>query len=301
MAVAHFEEKTYEIAYDVEMGKGPGPTPWAPGQILEHLVGFDAAANPDPSHPLWRVLGAPRPKGLVLLPDHWAGLPGRRPARKRLPSNPVSFIVQFKRPEFIQSHAGKQWRLWRTPYYRFKIDAYQQRTLKRLEDNSAGGAIVRYAAPAFWTNQAMDAARLSEQVIASSGHVPPSELVRHTAWTYVAAGWAGRANPTGKERRFERLRDLFLEPEQYEPSQSLGIPSDITAFDAMGFHVQTLARAAQLREPTLRQIVNEWRRELLRDGVQPATAVAAGNFAAVQSLVSRVGASWWVFDRNAVL
>lgn len=301
MVAADFEEKTYEIAYDVEMSHGAGPTPWAPGQVLEHLVGFDAAASPDPSHPLWRVLGVPRPKGLVLVPDHWLGLPGRRPARRLLPSNPISFMVQFKRPEFIRSHAGKQWKLWRTPYYRFKIDSAQQRTLKRLETNTAGEAVVRYAAPAFSTNRAMDIARLSGQVINSSGHVAPSTMTGHTAWTYVAAGTAGRPNPTGEERRFDRLSDLFREPDDNEQSQSLGTPSDITAFDAMGLHVEDLARAALTREPDLRRTVNAWRQELIRENVRPVIIASVVNFAAVQSLMSRIGASWWVFDRNALM
>jgi len=210
-------------------------------------------------------------------------------------------MVQFKRPEFIRSHAGKQWKLWRRPYYRFKVDAAQQRTLKRLETNTAGEALVRYAAPAFSTNQAMDLARLSEQVITSSGHVAPSTMTGHTVWTYVSAGSGGKPNPTGEERRFDRLSDLFREPDDYEQSQSLGTPSDITAFDAMGLHVETLARAALAREPQLRRTVNEWRRELIRENIRPATVVAVVNFAAVQSLVSRIGASWWLFDRNALI
>jgi hypothetical protein len=301
MAVADFEEKTYEVAYDVEMSAGHGPAPWAPGQVLEHIVGFDAAASPDPAHPLWRVLGAPRPKGLVLLPDHWDGLPGRRPAKTRLPSNPVSFLVQFKRPEFIRSHAGKQWKLWHLPYYRFKIDSAQQRTLKQLEANTAGEAVVRYAAPAFVTNQAMEIARLTGNVIASSGHVSPTALSGHSVWTYLNAGSAGRANPTGRERRFDRLSDLFREPDDYDASLPLGAPSAVTAFDSIGAHVESLARAALNRRPELRKIINAWTRELLQEGVLPETAVAAGDFAAVQTLMSRLGASWWLFDRNGLI
>jgi hypothetical protein len=190
MTVADFEEKTYEVAYDIELSAGAGLTPWAPGQVLEHLVGFDAAASPDASHVLWRVLGAPRPDGLVLLPEHWTGAPGRRPARKRLPSNPVSFMVQFKRPEIIRSHAGKQWRLWRKPYFRFKLDPTQQRTLKRLEKNTVGDAIVRYAAPAFVTDQEMDIARLSGQVISSSGHVT-LDHVRALGVDLLGGGFGG--------------------------------------------------------------------------------------------------------------
>ena len=301
MTVADFEEKTYEIAYDIEMSTGAGPTTWAPGQVLEHLLGFDAAASPDASHPLWQVLAASRPKGLVLLPDHWEGLPGRRPAKRALPSNPVSFMVQFKRPELIRGHAGKQWKLWRAPYYRFRIDSVQQRTLKQLEANTVGEAIIRYAAPAFVTNQAMDIARVSGQVIASSGHVSPSTLSGHSVWTYVNAGSSGRANPTGRESRFERLSDLFRERANYAESPPLGASSAITAFDTIGPHVERLAGASLYRRPELRRIVNAWRRQLLQKDVRPETAAAVSSFAAVQTLMSRVGASWWVFDRNTLV
>ena len=237
----------------------------------------------------------------MLIPDHWLGLPGRRPARRALPSNPISFIVQFKRPEYIASHAGKQWKLWRTPYYRFKIDSDQQRTLKRLEKNTAGEAIVRYAAPAFSTHQEMDLARLSEQVIASSGHVAPTVLSGHKVWTYVAAGSAGRPNPSGKDRPFDRLSDLFREPDEDEQADSPVTRTDIAAFDAMGFHIESLARTALSREPDLRRMVDAWHREVVRQDVGLATARAVANFAAVQSLLSRTGASWWVFDRNALI
>jgi len=301
MALADFEEKTYEVAYDVELSAGAGPSPWAPGQVLEHLVGFDVAASPDASHVLWRVLGAPRPKGLVLLSDHWIGAPGRRPANKRLPRDPMSFMVQFKRPELIRSHAGKQWSLWRAPYFRFKLDSNQQRTLKRLEINTAGDAMVRYAAPAFSTNQEMDIARISGRVISSSGHVSPATLSGHSVWTYLMAGSVGRANPTGDESPFDRLSDLFSEPDDYDESRTLEPSSDVATFDGIGGHVETLANAALDRQPEVRGMVRGWRRQLLQQGIPPATVVAVSNFAAVQTLMSRLGARWWIFDRNTLL
>jgi len=301
MTIADFEEKTYEVVYDVELSEGAGPTPWAPGQVLEHLVGFDAAASPDASHVLWHVLGAPRPKGLVLLPEHWTGAPGRRPAKKRLPSDPISFMVQFKRPEMIRSHAGKQWNLWRRPYFRFKLDPAQQRTLKRLEMNTVGDAIVRYAAPAFVTNQEMDVARLSGQVISSSGHVSPAILSGHSVWTYLTAGSAGRPNPTGKESPFDRLSDLFREPDDYEEPRPTSTSSEVETFDAIRKHVEILANAALDRQPEVRRIVRTWSRQLSQRDIPPATVVSVSNFAAVQTVMSRVGASWWVFDRNALL
>jgi hypothetical protein len=90
-----FEEKSYEIAYSVELGRGIGGslTVFAPGQVLENILGFDSAAAPGPSHPLWQVLGLPRPPGLSMVPALWSG--GTTPASGHLPSYPVSvFAVQ---------------------------------------------------------------------------------------------------------------------------------------------------------------------------------------------------------------
>lgn len=218
-----------------------------------------------------------------------------------MPSNPVSFIVQFKRPESIKSHAGKQWRLWRRPYYRFKIDPIQQRTLKRLEMNTAGEAVVRYAAPAFVSDQDMDTARLTGQVIASSGHVSPAMMAGHSVWTYLTAGVAGKANPTGAEGSFDRLTDLFREPDDYDERPARSASTELAQFDGIRSHVESLARAALDRQPEVRKVVDAWRRLLLQERIGLSTVEGASNYAAIQTLMSRVGASWWVFDRNALV
>lgn len=301
VVAAYFEEKTYEVAYDVELASGSGGVPnvYAPGQVLEHLLGFDAAANPDPTHVLWRVLGTPRPRGVALVPDHWVGLPGARRRQSGLPSNPISFVVQYKRPEHLRGHRARQWHMWRNPYYRFAIDPAQQRVLKRLEINLLGEAIVRYAAPAFHTNEEMDTARLKSEVILRSGHVAPSDLVGHSVWTYRTPGHSGRANPQGTERGFQRLSDLFMEPEDFDPSPPVG--SALFQFDPYAAHVRRLAEVVTDREPTLRRLLDLWGRALSNRQIPPRDIQTSLAFAAVQSMVNRLGASWWILDRNAVI
>ena len=48
MVAATFEEKTYETAYNIELaaGRGGNLRIFSPGQVLEKLTGFDAAADP---------------------------------------------------------------------------------------------------------------------------------------------------------------------------------------------------------------------------------------------------------------
>jgi hypothetical protein len=122
----------------------------------------------------------------------------------------------------------------------------------------------------------------------------------HSVWTYLAAGSAGMANPTGHESPFDRLSDLFSDPDVYDESRPVAIASDVATFDAISGHVETLANAALDRQPEVRRIVRAWRLQLLQRDIPPATVATVCNLAAVQTLMSRVRASWWVLDRNAL-
>ena len=80
MPVAEFEEKEYEVAADIELARNPdkfGPRLFSSGQVLEKILGYEAAADPWAGHRVWIVLGIPRPKGIRLLPPFWH--PGEEP------------------------------------------------------------------------------------------------------------------------------------------------------------------------------------------------------------------------------
>lgn len=133
MGTAGFEEKTYEVAYCIELAVGGEPQVYSPGQVLEKLLGFDAAGNPDPHHVIWAVLALPRPHGAQLVPSLWGASKAVQPAAAALPSYPISVFLQFKRPECLQGPAAKQWKMWHHPYYRFRRSKEQQQVLGRLE------------------------------------------------------------------------------------------------------------------------------------------------------------------------
>jgi hypothetical protein len=122
MTRADFEEKSYETAFLLELGGGARPfgLVFSPGQVLEKIVGYDAAASPDPANVVWRLLGAPRPLGVRLEPAFWR--PGATPPTGQLPVAPVSLILQFKRPERLTRSNARQWSHWRRPYYRFAVE-----------------------------------------------------------------------------------------------------------------------------------------------------------------------------------
>jgi hypothetical protein len=159
LPVAQFEEKEYEIAAAVELalGAGSGGMVYAVGQVLEKLVGYDSASDPMDTNPIWAVLEVPRPPGIRLVPSLW--LPGKPPPASRLPSRPISLILQYKRPTYLRGHAAKQWRQWEAPYFRFERTRDQQTVLARLERKTGKDVVVRYAAPAFWRRYELEGVR----------------------------------------------------------------------------------------------------------------------------------------------
>lgn len=254
MGRAQFAEKEYEIAMAIELsaGAGRGSRVHSCGQVLEEILGYDAAADAGRQHAIWAVLAAPRPRGLKLVPEHWD--PGTRPPAEHLPPGLVSLILQYKRPDFLQGARAKQWRSWRHPYFRFEVTPHQQRVLRRLERATANEAVVRYACPALWERAHFERARYGGTLTAESGYVSPSALHGHGVWTFDQPGAYGRANPAGRRYAFESLGGLFdslAEP----PRQG---HREIVHSRSLPAQVVRLAEATRSREPRLRSVIDPW-------------------------------------------
>jgi hypothetical protein len=296
MGAAGFEEKTYEVAYCIELAVGVGgqPVVYSPGQVLEKLLGFDAASNPDPHHVIWAVLGLPRPHGVQLVPPLWGASKALQPAAATLPSYPISVFLQFKRPEYLQGPAAKQWRMWHHPYYRFKRTKEQQQVLGRLERRLGAQAVVRYAAPAFHTLGELEAAQITGSVISQSGHVPPARLRRHHWWTYDAPGNYGRPNPDGEPSMFERF-DVLLEEALASSAAGRELqPYPIEPLSGLREHLRSTAAACRDREPQLRRDVDSWARQLEALDLGSETVDSLRDFASIQTLMARANGTWWV-------
>ena len=289
-----FEEKSYEVAYCVELASSIGGTRamFSPGQVLEKLLGFDAAANPGPTHVLWRVLGLPRPPGVSLLPSWWSG--GLRPPRGSLPSYPVSVFLQFKRPEYRFGPNAAQYGLWKAPYYRFERTRHQHTVLLRLERNLRAQAVVRYAAPTFDTVAELEYAQLSGTVIQASGHVGPSRLGIHKVWTYQQPGTHGIPNPNGKPLPFEPFSSILDDAGSLRRnSGELELYHD-DGMTALLDHLEAVAAVCRDREPRLRGAVSSWSQGLSALELEPRTIQALTDFATVQALMRRTGCAWWL-------
>jgi hypothetical protein len=290
---AEFEEKGFEIAAAIELAAGGTVlgNVFSPGQVLEAILGYDAAAAPDSTHPVWDLLRVPRPPGDSLVPAAWHG--GLLPRGNQLPTSPVSLILQYKRPEFLRNGRASQWGLWRRPYFRFARTRDQQAVLRRLERRLVGDAIVRYAAPAFWTMADLEGAQLSGTVLARTGFVSPTMLGSHAVWTYREPGTTGFGNPRSRRLPFDTL-DTLLRPAFHMPLESSDL---IVRESGIRSHLRNLADAASYSEPRLRAAVGLWVSDLSkRTKLQAGVLAELQDLVLVVSVLSRIDAGWFILE-----
>ncbi|WP_344174692.1 hypothetical protein [Pilimelia columellifera] len=247
MALAEFEEKQYETALLLELGI---PTcPWLPpglmfsaGQHFENFVAYDAATHPQIASDIWRLIGRPRPPGIVLSAGHF-GFPPGLPSH-RLPRSAVSLILQFKRPELrkrttLKLHGSQKVML--DPHYCVKVarkwlrvrsNFTQHSALCDLEGQLAGPALVRYAAPAFSSAHELEDKQIARRVMAESVYVSPVLVGRrHTAFHYDRPGNIAYTNPQVAPVEIDNLSGLLrhfsaMEPTPFE-RQVAGIASAV--------------------------------------------------------------------------
>ncbi|WCB95670.1 hypothetical protein DSM104299_04419 [Baekduia alba] len=294
MTWAEFEEKEFEVAAAVELAHsatGYGPV-FSSGQVLEKLLGYDATAAPPADHLIWQILAVPRPRGVTLISGYWQA--GMRPPASKLPTAPISLVLQYKRPEYLYGARAKQWRLWYEPYLRFTIAARQQSVLLRLDRQLGSEALVRYAAPAFWRRGEFDAALLSRSVLTQTGFVSPERLSGHRVWTYVAPGQNGRANPGGKPTRFELLGELLGSRERARLQSTRG--HELVVHEGLEGHVRRVAGAAREREPRLRRALDSWAADLREQvpELEPRRQARVVDLATITTVVGAYGASWYL-------
>jgi hypothetical protein len=293
---AEFAEKEYEIAMAIELSAGvaKGSRVYPCGQVLEEILGDDAAADPRRQHPIWAVLAAPRPRGIRLVPEYWD--PGTRPPAERLPPTPVSLILQHKRPDFLQGARAKQWRLWGRPYFRFEVTSHQQRVLKRLERAAASEAVVRYACPALWERGDFERARYARTLAAESGYVSPSALDGHRVWTFDQPGAYGRGNPTGGRYAFESFGELSDSLAELAPVGT----GEVVLSRSVPAQVMRLAEATRSREPRLRSVIERWVASIHELGLgltrDQLTLLAA--YTSIVTLLSAIGATWHLVQHS---
>lgn len=206
-----FEERQFGDALVDEISAG---LRWAvtPGQVIENILGFDAATTMGAALAS-RVASGAAPPGLVLQPGHWSGLPNQ-PEAKVLPRFVVSLILQHKRPEFHDHWSSRQYHHWRGPYYRFSVEEHQHHVLQTLEGRVVARALVRYSSPAFLTYDELYDLQMRSLLSERSTFVAPTALGPHRTWSYRDGGTHGYANPEpGEEAEADNLDTLLTQAE----------------------------------------------------------------------------------------
>ncbi|MBQ4799990.1 hypothetical protein J8L73_12740 [Pseudoalteromonas sp. MMG006] len=186
---SNFEEKTYESYFNNELDR-KSQVYFPPGQVLEGSLGFDSSSF-SKNRKLWRRLGHP----YWFHPD-FEGAPLREVADEmehflgreisNLPNMKANILFQYKRPEFITSKKGKEWKHWNKPYFRYDIYKEQQIILNQIHDKFNSKVLVVYASPC--TKDVNELIHLRKDIIKHSNFAKAVDLNGHHKNTYVKSG-----------------------------------------------------------------------------------------------------------------
>jgi hypothetical protein len=192
LAKIEFEEREYETALYHELESKDNHL-WAPGQVLEALIGFDYSTYTE-NPKFWKAIGLPTPPpGYTPQPAAPAAPAPPFNVNRDVPDFSLNLFIQAKRPHSHRLKAEEALAKLKlgSPRWKFKISPHQQDRLEILATATGSDALVCYAAPVF--HEAMDLykATLLGSIIDQSTFPTASKLASHSAWNYSKAGSDG--------------------------------------------------------------------------------------------------------------
>lgn len=195
---AQFEEKTYEQWLTSELVHGRRF--FAPGQVLENIVGFDVALRTKKGV-FWRLFAhiharSPRllhlePTGSCLSHKWWTELEREL---ETFPKFKFNCFIQVKRPHRMIRRNSSEYSTWNRAYFRYETSSNQQRALEYLAGKVSGKAAVVYACPAFHKNDELWRAYEQCNLIEQSNFCDVEKLCGHVRYSFVSAGNLGYAH-----------------------------------------------------------------------------------------------------------
>lgn len=207
--VAEFKEKTFEKYFGYEIARKTKIT-FSPDQCDEAFLGFDDAfflssIGTIPWLPYMRRRRLARLSGMSIGDiDSLA-----EDAYRRLPPFKFNLFVQYKRPEYIDHHRGKEWAFWGAPYFRFDITVHQQKLLAEIERKASGRASVVYAAAAFWKSIDLYSHAIAETVVQNSNVANAARLNGHERFSYKKSGSFGRGHSEPVEIKSSPIQQII--------------------------------------------------------------------------------------------
>lgn len=279
---SEFEEKSYEAAFNMELisnARPKGSQFFAPGQVIESDLGFDAAWMIGAKHPFWKMVARVSRQGIDV----------SNQTRRKFPSKIYNLFIQYKRSEYIGRSNGSHYTHFNGPYYRFKFDdpAKQLKTLKELERHVGSSAHVLYAAPEFHTiTQLVDAAD-TNTVISKSVMTRPKDLKNnHTSFNFKK-GHQFLQNP-----EFETAEgiqgDTFLSQLTSSDDGLRGVPDALEAVNETLLSIREWRTTWERFEPSIEP---QW----LEHSTDAARKLAL-NYLAITSFSAVSGVSWVLCD-----
>jgi hypothetical protein len=166
--------------------------------VLEAIVGFDAALMVTDAS-FWASVGfgpGSFPSGLPISPRWWPDWPSviDRPlfAYRDPPPFHLNLFLQYKRPDYLKR--GKEYRHWRSAYFRFDLTPHQQRALEACANSLGASGHVAYGSPAFFRRTDLFAFQEQRTLAANTHFAPVLKLSNHSRYTYVSAHSAGKGH-----------------------------------------------------------------------------------------------------------
>jgi hypothetical protein len=100
----------------------------------------------------------------------------------------ANILFQYKKPEYIISHAGTEWSSWKQSYFRYDIYLKQQRLLSHIDASLGKKLLVVYASPAVKDVDDLVTKKINHQIINSSNFSKAKNLNNHKTNTYIEEG-----------------------------------------------------------------------------------------------------------------
>lgn len=266
---AEFEEKTYENYLTLEL-VGNRRLCFSPGQVLESILGFDAAFYTT-NHSFWRNFPLPRPwwyferfnhpLGIKLSREWWQEL---EEEIEHFPKFKFNCFVQAKRPAYMVSPISAEYSSWKMPYFRYDTFPDQQKALESLAQKTSGKAIVVYACPAFHKSKELFEFNAGRLLVQKSNFCEIIRLNNHNRYSFTKPGNKGIAHS---------------EPEPVESmpfGQSL---DELGNQESTQSNVTFLTRTAELTHSAAEQLGNLFEAYSLVEGRSSQNADGMGSLA----------------------
>jgi hypothetical protein len=257
---AEFREKEFENLINFELLEGSNLI-YTPDQVLESIIGFDAALftnnsdfwniyysrndyynlfnqnnlflnsnysirqnivyeNFNTFSKIMRFLFQNKPilNGIFLSQNFWNELETNF---NYFPKIKFNVIIQYKRPEYVNSTNAKEWYAWGQPYFRYKLDNNQQNALALLENRIAKSGLVVYACPAFYTRSQLFNFQINKVLILNTNFCQPSKLIHHFKYTFISSGYTGKAFSKFNEiKNYDFINEIKSLKEKTETSEN---------------------------------------------------------------------------------